>query len=213
VTDSFSVSSFSGSETVGAYAHHAAPPPNVGSAFAQASADISLLLDSTGPERDGFLQITWNVGETGRLATGGSALVIGALSLTAPSSSVSYVCCASLVPVTLGQALQFDLNAESSQEVAGFGNTGMGTATSTLELQFFEADGVTNVPISETSVPEPASLSLLGIGLFSTIAAAACWSTKAFKKQIDLRANLGIRQRGVELFDIGTLREKLAAGK
>jgi hypothetical protein len=85
------------------------------------------------------------------------------------------------MPVELGQALQFDLNAESSQQVAGFGNTGMGSTISALNLQFLEADGVTNVPIFETSAPEPASLALFGIGLLATMAVEARWSTKTSK--------------------------------
>jgi uncharacterized protein (TIGR03382 family) len=66
----------------------------------------------------------------------------------------------------LGEALQFSADATATADSGGLASTsgeGDGAANATYIVEFFEANGVTPVAVSE--IPEPASLALAVVGL------------------------------------------------
>jgi hypothetical protein len=66
----------------------------------------------------------------------------------------------------LGEAFQFSALANAAANSGGFAadfGVGDSAANATYTVEFFEADGVTPVGVSET--PEPASLALAIVGL------------------------------------------------
>ena len=62
------------------------------------------------------------------------------------------------IPVVLGGLFSF----VSAIHIQPF--DGEGDASIAGEIQFFEADGTTPVPITDATVPEPGSFLLLGLG-------------------------------------------------
>jgi len=71
-----------------------------------------------------------------------------------------------LQPIELGEAFEFSASASASAQSGGFAadfGVGDGAANATYSVEFFEANGVTPVGVSET--PEPASAALAIVGL------------------------------------------------
>jgi hypothetical protein len=75
----------------------------------------------------------------------------------------------STVAFELGQPFSFELVTATTQGFSPSGNTG-GSIDALIDLQLFEADGKTIVPILASSAsltPEPATYALMGLGLLA----------------------------------------------
>lgn len=135
---------------------------------ASASAAISASLDTAGPLRAGYVSITCPLlGCTvtdGGAAGGSFAFSVG--SVAGGSCGITNCASVPLQPFELGEAVQFSATAIAAATSGGLAigsGEGDGTAQDTYSLEFFEANGVTPVGVSET--PEPSSLALAAVGL------------------------------------------------
>jgi hypothetical protein len=135
---------------------------------ASATASIAALLETAGPSRAGYVSITCpylQCAVTDGGAAGGSfAFSIGSIA----GGNCGPTNCANppLESIELGEALQFTATAIASATSGGLAagsGEGDGVAIASYTVEFFEANGVTPVAVSET--PEPCSAALMGGGL------------------------------------------------
>ena len=116
-----------------------------GTATAQSSADIGILFDTSGPLRDGLLELNftqnaWQMPSNGYLS---ELLTIGSYTVDPNGNSLISI----WIPIQLGSQFGFDYLAT----VAAIGSSGGGLASGAIEsqisLQAFEADGTTGVQL------------------------------------------------------------------
>jgi hypothetical protein len=145
---------------------------NLGSAHSTISIDANI--QTAGPVRAGYVLVQipypiWGYDDPGGF--------VGVLNWSL-GNSISGNCFDSsppcfpffpaLLPFTLGTAVQFT----ESETVGGDpypdnGDSGTDSTNVSLQLSFFEADGITPVAVSElVTAPEPGSYGLLAVGLF-----------------------------------------------
>jgi hypothetical protein len=135
---------------------------------ASATASITAFLETAGPLRAGYVSITCPYlacAVTDGGAAGGSfAFSIGSIA----GGSCGPTNCANppLESIELGETLQFTAAAIASATSGGLATgsgEGDGVANASYTVEFFEANGVTPVALSET--PEPGSAAVMGGGL------------------------------------------------
>jgi hypothetical protein len=142
----------------------------MGSTSATADASLSVELYTSGPVRQGVLEVLTGGNFAGVTGGNGTASTEYSLSPTGIAAGCTGALCFNdplLEPISLGTTLQFteDMNfAEAGDYVSGAAS---GFGTSELTFLFFEAGGVTPVLVSEA--PEASSGSLLAIGLLGVV--------------------------------------------
>jgi hypothetical protein len=164
----FSVSTYAGANsTVAAY----------NGARAAAAASVSDWLTTSGPLRPGIVemipvQLVGSHGGAGESQVNFSfGLVNGAcvdLFCTGPTILAE--------PIELGEAFQFNASASATGQSSFFQGMGDSAANASYTFEFFEADGVTPVAVTET--PEPRALILAAIGL------SGLWRWKRARKSV-----------------------------
>jgi hypothetical protein len=132
-----------------------------------ADASITAFLETLGPLRAGYISVTCpylqcSVSDGGA-ASGSFTFSVGSVS----GGNCGATSCLSppLEPIELGQSFEFNATALAgaySGGLAAGSGEGDGAAQATYTVEFFEANGVTPVAVSET--PEPGSLALLAAG-------------------------------------------------
>jgi hypothetical protein len=164
VTQTLSLTSFSISANVRANANSVLMNPTFSNA--NASVNSFAVLDTQGPVRNGFIEVD---------------LLGGGLERGIDNSSVSYNLTVGsfnffvddiqnfgpgpvLFPFTLGQPflVDFDLTV---QQGSIFGDPGGAIAVPNAPIRLFESDGVTPVPLFETTIPEPTTWALMAFAL------------------------------------------------
>jgi len=150
---------------------------------ASASASIAELLETAGPLRAGYVAITCPYLQCtvtdGGAASGSFAFSIGSIS----GGNCGATNCTNppLESIELGETLQFTATALAGATSGGLAvgsGEGDGVANATYTVEFFEANGVTPVAVSET--PEPGSLALMGGGLMWLTGAQ--WWRRRFRR-------------------------------
>jgi hypothetical protein len=134
---------------------------------AQASSDININFDTTGPVRSGFVELTFLQGAWAQPSFGSLSelLTIGSYSFSPDGQNLSI-----FLPMELGTEFAFSFLDDLT--INGDAGSGMdsGSVASNISLQAFEADQTTPVelfdpPSSATSaVPEPESLGMMAVG-------------------------------------------------
>ncbi len=136
---------------------------------AQASGNVAINLDTTGPVRNGylelnFLQNSWTAPGFGSIS---ELLTIGTYSVSPDGQDLSV-----FIPIQLGT--DFALDFADSLTVNGDAATGAasGAIGAGISLLAFEADQTTAVqlfdpPSSVTATPEPASLGMMALGILA----------------------------------------------
>lgn len=131
---------------------------------AQASSDININFDTTGPVRNGYLELTFLQGAWAQPSFGSLSelLTIGSYSFTPDGQNLSI-----FLPMELGTEFAFSFLDDLT--INGDAGSGMdsGSIGSDISLQAFEADKTTAVELFDppssaaTAVPEPESLGMM----------------------------------------------------
>ena len=145
-----------------------------GTATAQSSTDIGIIFDTTGPLRNGllelsFLQDGWTTPINGYIS---DSLSVASYRVNPNGSSLSSI----WIPVQLGTDFGFDFQ----QSLAAIGSSISGLSTGDIDSQIsllaFEADGTTAVQLYDPPgdpgnllTPEPASVGLMAAGLLAAV--------------------------------------------
>lgn len=142
--------------------------------FASATVAVTANLETTGPARQGYLEVSGG-SQTGSGGDGGGSAnySIGqTLNFSCPvNSSCNAPQTLGLIPIELGTSFGFTATQSANGETDPVDFLGDGKAITSETFTFFEADGVTPVAVSEvTSVPEPGTLTLLWLGLTAIVA-------------------------------------------
>jgi len=158
--------------TVSASAYAIPPSLISGSSSATSDASLSVELYTTGPVRQGFLEIF--VGGTFAGVTGGDG--IGSKEYSLSPTGIAAGCVGALCfndpllqPITLGSTFQFNEDMKFTEMGNNTSGQASGFGTTQLTFLFFEANGVTPAQVSEA--PEPGSRSLLSLGFLAVVVA------------------------------------------
>jgi hypothetical protein len=158
--------SFSESASVQVFAEPGGSELESFSSEASASVDSEITAISSGPPREGVIELSTS--GTGDTIAGGAAATgqVGPYGDVFPAPPLIDA----LQPFELGVPFQIDLSAEAGADGVyplGLGDAG---ASVTLSFSLFESDGVT--PVTFASVPEPGTIVLCMLGLVASILAS-----------------------------------------
>ncbi len=133
---------------------------------AQASSNININFDTTGPVRSGFVELTFLQGAWAQPSFGSLSelLTIGTYSFTPDGQNLSI-----FLPMELGTEFAFSFMDDLT--INGDAGSGMdsGSVASDISLQAFEADKTTPVELFDppsspsSAVPEPESLGMMAV--------------------------------------------------
>jgi hypothetical protein len=156
--------------TVSASADTVPPGLFLGSASATADASLSVELYTTGPVRQGVLEVLTGgnfAGVTGGDGTGSTEYSLSPTGIAAGCTGALCFNDPLLQPILLGTTFQFNEDMQFAEAGNYISGAASGFGTSELTFLFFEAGGVTPVLVSEA--PEPCSCPLLAIGVLSVV--------------------------------------------
>jgi PEP-CTERM motif len=151
--------------TVLSAAEHASASA-VSPSLAFAVADLSVVLNTVGPQRSGFIDLVWFASaDRGYSGSADSSVVIGPSNYSVdPATHIGACCGGILLPFELGQPFTVEMRSSEFQAPIPMDGSSGGNTFATLTLQFFEADRTTPVGLSEVAAPEPATYALLLLG-------------------------------------------------